>query len=412
MVGEVRTGRRITQIPVSDASWSMVHRGDGEIRIEVPLDAQDFARHEREIIGQFPGPNLWPSPETYPTSSFAVWRPGDGLRPEFMAALQPGRCFLAVLEGDTVLEAGPIWSWDYEYGGALKVNARGMWSLLEHRFVLADLADAWAEWAVTYTSLSLGTIAKRVVQLAETAPGGDLPIVYQADEAGVHERTYNGYDLATVRERVEQLMSVEGGPDVAFIPRLTADRMGIEWVMRTGTNAEPLFYQAGGDWVFDSRVPRGGVAGLSVKRDATRLAQRSYATGAGMQTALLMARATDTSLINAGFPLMETREARSSVEDASALWQVAAANQAASARPWTTWRLEVQAHPTADNGAPAGPQLGQYRPGDFVRVWVADDHPLLSLMLRAGFYRARILNVSGGLGDMVTIDLAPVMEVR
>lgn len=406
MVGEVRTGRRITQIPVSDASWSMVHRGTGEITVDVPLGAADFAALERSVMGLYPSDSLFMP--FYPTPEVGVWRPGQGLRAEFLAALEPGRCFLAVLEGDTVLEAGPIWSWDYTLGGMLKVGAKGLWSLLDHRFVIGDLTSAWAAWAVTYSGLSLGTIAKRVMQLAETVVGGDLPIVYAADEAAAtdadHTRTYKGYDLATVRERIEQLMGVENGPDIALEPRLTADRMGIEWVLRTGTEAEPMLFQAGGDHVWDSRVPRGGVSGLSVKRDATGLASRSYVTGAGMETALLMARASDSTLTDVGFPLMEIKESRSTVTEASTLTRWAEGNLTGAARPWQVWTCTVD--------ATSSPKLGAYRPGDFAKVWVPKDHPLLGWLLPEGFHRARVLNVQGGMGNQVDLTLMPVRELR
>lgn len=410
MVGEVRTGRRITQIPVASASWSMVHRGPGDVRVDIPLGASEFAELERRMTGQFPGSGIWPSPTTFPEPAFGVWRAGDGLRPEFLAALEPGRSFLAVLEGDTVLEAGPIWSWDYTMGGSLKVTASGLWSLFDHRFVVGDLANAWAQWAQTYSGLSLGTIAKRVVQLAESIEGGELPIVLPADETGVHERVYHGFDLATVRQRLDQLMGVEGGPDIAFQPRLTADRMGVEWVMRVGTNTQPMLYQPT-EHVWDSRVPRGGVSGLSVKRDASGLAQRSWVTGSGMETALLMARADDDRLLDAGYPLMEVKEARSSVADQGTLNRWARGNLSAADRPWQVWTCTVRATPTDDRtGAPIGPQLGQYRPGDFCKVWVPKDHPLLSHMLPEGFHRARVLNIEGGLGEDVNLTLMPVKE--
>jgi len=109
-----------------------------------------------------------------------------------------------------------------------------------------------------------------------THTGGDLPIVLPADETAAsdadHTRTYKGFELATVTARINELMGVINGPDIRFDPRLTADRMGIEWVMMVGTEEQPLLYQVDADHVFDSRVPRGGVSGLSVHRDAGGLA--------------------------------------------------------------------------------------------------------------------------------------------
>jgi hypothetical protein len=423
LVGEVRTGRRITQIPVSDATWSTIHRGTGTIEIDIPLDASEFKTLERTWVGGlYPGmPGLYPSDLTFPEAATPLWRPGDGLRAELLAALEPGRCFIAVLEDDLVIEAGPVWAWDYQYGSSLKVKAAGLRSIFDHRIVMGVLASAWAKWEVTYSGLSLGTIAKRLVQLAMSHTGGTLPVVLPADETAVadadHTRTYRGHEVAAVLTRLDQLMDVQNGPDIAFEPRLTADRQGIEWAMRTGTEANPMLHQSGDDWVWDTRVPRGGVSGLSVQRDASNLAQRSWITGAGQDQALLMARREPVQigaqdLRDAGFPLMEVVESRSSVEVQATADRWAAGNLAAVLRPMQTWSCQVIARPVDSSGAPAGPQLGQFRPGDWAKVWVPEDHPLLSLLLPDGFHRTRLLGISGGMAETVSLTMAPVMESR
>lgn len=410
LVGEVRTGRRIATIPVSNAAWSVAHRGTGDISVDIPLNAAEFRRLERVIHGQYPSGSLFPGPTTFPTAEAAVWRVGDGLRPEFLTAIEPARTFMAVLEGDNVLEAGPIWAHDYDYGsGILKVKASGARSIFDHRIVMAVIAGTdWAAWAVTYTGLSLGTIAKRLIELLMSHTGGNLPIVLPDDETAAadadHTRTYKGFELATVATRLDQLQGVIGGPDIAFEPRLTADRMGLEWVMRVGTEAQPLLYQVGGDHVFDTRVPRGGVSGLSVHRDAGGLASRSWATGSGMDEALLMARADDTTLVDGGFPLLEVTEARSTVEIQSTLQSWAAGNLSAAAAPWMTWSATVRAD--------MSPLLGSYRCGDFAKVWVPKAHPYLSLLLPSGYHRARIVNIAGDMGPNVNLTFAPVMESR
>lgn len=422
LVGELRTGRRITQIPVSGCSWSVQHRGTGDISIDIPLDAGEFKVLERSWVGGlYFGEGVVVSPDTFPEAATPIWKPGDGLRPEFLAAIEPARCFLAIVEDDMVIEAGPIWAWNYTHAGVLQVKAAGLRSLFDRRFVMANIASAWAQWKVEYSALSLGTIAKRLVSLAMSHTGGTLPIVFQADEGAPndadHRRTYRGSELATVLSRLDQLMDVQDGPDIAFEPRLTANRQGIEWVMRTGTEAQPMLFQPGSDWVWDSRVPRGGVSGLSVQRDASQLSQRSWIKGAGQDEALLMARREpgqigQLDLRDAGFPLMEVSESRSSVEDVATGNRWAAGNLAATLRPMQTWTCDVLARPTDTSGAYVGPQLGQWRNGDWAKVWVDEAHPLLSLLLPKGFHRARVVGFSGGMDDTVRLTLSPTMESR
>jgi len=402
LVGEVRTGRRITQIPVSGASWADQYKAAGEITVTLPLDAAEFSRIERTYVGGlYPGPGVFPSDHTFPQAATPIWRPGDGLRPELLAALEPGRCFLAVLDGDTVRQWGPIWTHDYA-NGKLQVKAGGFPSLFDHRLVMGVIAGtSWAQWQVTYSGLSLGTIAKRLVQLAMSHTGGSLPVVLPPDEAGVHERTYKGHELATVATRLEQISGVIGGPDVRFEPRLTADLMGVEAVMRVGTEANPLVHQAGGDHVWDASAVRGVVGDVSVSVDATRLAGRSWATGSGMDEALLMARADDPALTDAGFPLLEFQEAHSTVSEPGTLQDWAAGNLAATRRPWQTWKIRVLA--SSLNGA---------RAGDFARVHIPTDHRYLSLLATTGSQRARILTITGSLdSEFVDIVFAPTQGV-
>jgi len=419
MVGDVRTGRRITQIPVSDATWAQVHRGAGEVKVDIPLGAEDFAAMERELVGLWPGPDLFLP--FYPTPVTGVWRAGDGLRPEFLAALDPARCFLAALEDDAVLEGGPIWTWGYDYAtNVLTVGALGLRSIFDHRLVMGLLAD-WpdanpAAWTATYSGLSLGTQAKRLISLAMSHTGGNLPIVLPDDETTAddadHTRTYYGYNMGRLGDYLDALMGVTNGPDIALQPRLTADRMGIEWVLRTGTEADPLLHQHSGDWTWDSSVPRGGVGGISVTRDATKLAERAWVSGSGTELSLLLRSATDEGLLDRGFPLMETTDARGTVEVAATADSWAAANLRGASRPTQAWTFEVAARPQTDSGGPAGPQLGDYRPGDIARVWVPGTHPLLRLLVPEGFHRARIIRIDGDMGPMVKLTVQPAMEAR
>jgi hypothetical protein len=411
LVGEVRTGRRIATIPVSNAAWNVAHRGTGSIDVDIPLNAAEFRRLERVVSGQYPSESLFPGPTTFPTTETAVWRTGQGMRPEFLTAIEPARTFMAVLEGDNVLAAGPIWAHDYDdTTGSLKVKAASsIASIFDHRIVMDVITGtAWAAWAVTYTGLSLGTIAKRLVQLLMSHTGGNLPIVLPDDETAAtdadHTRTYKGFELATVTARINELMGVINGPDVRFDPRLTADRMGIESVMMVGTEAQPLLFQAGDDHVWDFRVPRGGVSGLSVHRDAGGLASRSWVTGSGMDTALLMSRADDTTLTDGGFPLLEITESRSTVDVQSTLDNWASGNLANAGAPWMTWSATVRGDKS--------PLLGSYRTGDFAKVWVPASHPYLSLLLPAGYHRARIVNIAGDMGPNVNLTFAPVLESR
>lgn len=378
MCGQLTTGRRLTQLPVLSAPWSVGLNAAGTIEATIKLDDERVRA-----------------------------------RKELLLALEPARSFLAVLAGDDVIEAGPIWSHSYNATKRiLTVRAGGMASIFDRRVVMKILAEGEnpATTSVTYTG-SFADIARKLLRLALSHVGGGLPIIVGVDEGGTQTRTYAGHELGLVGERLRQLTGVIGGPDIALQPRLSDDRQGIVWELRTGTALDPLLHQPGSstswgdaDWIWDSRAPRSGIRSLDITRDAGRLAYRSWATGQGMGEALLMAMADDPERLAHGYPLLESTSAHQTVETPWVLDMHATSDLISHMRPWTTWSLSARTDRT--------PRLGSYRAGDWAKIWVPDDHLYLSQYLQADFYRTRIVGFSGGLGTAVKIDLAPTMDVR
>lgn len=378
LTGELRTGRRLTQLPVTKAPWTVQLNKAGTISATLKLDD-----------------------------------PRVRERPELLLAVEPARSFLAVLAGDEVLEAGPIWSHEFDDDSkTLTVRAAGLRSIFDHRIVMRVLAAGQdpAETSLTYGG-AFADIARDLVRLAVSHPGGALPILIGDDIGGTNTRTYPGHELAAVEERLAQLTGVIGGPDIEFRPRLTEDRQGIEWEMLTGTTADPLLHQPGsststgdGDLIWDRRAPRSGITSLNVSRNANSLAYRTWASGQGTGESLLIAMDEATDMIARGYPLLESVSSHQNVSDESTLSLHATSDLISKMRPWTTWSLNVRADRT--------PKLGSYRAGDWSKVWVPRDHLYLSQYLAEGFYRTRITGFSGDLGPNVKVDMAPTMDVR
>ena len=106
----------------------------------------------------------------------------------------PGRDFVGVMVDGTLMAAGPLWADPYTTGTrTLSWHAGGLWSYFDRRLVLPVLhgrlpRDVTSQWS----GLSLRTIAKRLVQQAISHPGAGLPIDFEPDAHGDHERTYPG----------------------------------------------------------------------------------------------------------------------------------------------------------------------------------------------------------------------------
>lgn len=289
LVGDLLTGRRIQWLQVASGSWSEVLNQSGDIRCTVLLsDPDNAAKNLRE--------------------SAAV-----------------GKAFLAAIDGDLVLQAGPIWVHDWDDDNqTLTLAASGMWSYFDHRVVLPVLAgrlptdtttdtrfsriisdpDAVGYPWASDTRQSLQTIAKRLVEQAQTWTGGDVPVILPSEEAGADEWWYKGSALGIVGQRLRELTSVLGGPDIMFTPRWTTDRIGIEWVMRVGTPTQPLLYSPQRQ-KFQLGIADSSLSNLKVKTDGTLLATNGYATGGRTDGQGLMTVSVDSTLPDAGFPILE-----------------------------------------------------------------------------------------------------------
>lgn len=209
-----------------------------------------------------------------------------GVTIDLTQQLVPGRDFVGIMVGDRLLAAGPVWADPYTAKTKyVRIVAAGLWSYFDHRYVLPVLAPGQLPRDVTsrWEGLSLRTIAKRLVQQACAHPGAGLPIDYEDDILGDHEREYLGADGITVGDALRRLTDVEGGPDIAFRPYMTSDRRFVRWALATGS---PELTQAGDDWYWDVSSPTPHAVMPSLERDGRRLHSRRFQTGTTVKNEL------------------------------------------------------------------------------------------------------------------------------
>lgn len=401
ILGNLRTGRRILDLPVLTGPWDVRLNTAGSVTCTVDMNDPDVQRLDLRN-----------------TST-------------------PTQTFLGVVEGDRIMEAGPIWTRNYDRDTRrLTLGAKGMGSYFNYRLILPLLAQTLGvdQWTIpdpsdpretipnplistALSGLSLGTIAKRLIEQARSWTGGDLPIVFQPDESADRERTYLGVDFKPVMEAIEDLANVIGGPEFAFTPRFTEDMLGVEWLFRTGTEAQPLITSQSHP-VWNATRPESPVSDLSVSEDGSKLLSLGWQVGGRQDATVLVARAYDPMLVDAGFPLMEAIDgSHSSVSEQSTLdgWAAAAVRSGQRARE--VWSFTAKANPRDEDGNPAGPLLGQYQVGDFADLvmdrWhpATDDEPWEAgdpFLIEGTTTTHRIIGLSGDeMGDDIQVSLAP-----
>lgn len=377
------TGKVTSYIPPSKVSWGMRLNGAGPVQASLKVTAEEIR-------------NL-----------------------DVRMATMVLRQSLGISYNGVILECGPIWQQDYDADAEeLQLTASGLWSLFDTRKALPGNAPGAAltsaetptvkptEAVLKPTNLSLGSIARELVRVSiqdnpftrpDGSNAGALNIVLPAVASGTNVRTYNGFDLGYIGERLRQLTQVQDGPDIRFRPRFkNDDPTVVEWVLETGSTAQPLLVQSGPDWIFDASVAESGIVKLGVKRDATGMAARSWAPGNGQERNMKLAWSTDLSLVNAGFPWTEIDSASKDVEDVTILQASADRLLADSLAPWDEWSLQVRAD--------QAPRLGDFLPGDWAQIIVGPGHP----MIEPGSYRARVMAVDGDHSETVKLTVAPM----
>ena len=356
ILGDLLTGRRILDVPFVSADWSAELNGAGSVKCKV--DLRDPA--VRAL----------------------------GLR----NSATPGKAFLGAVVGDRFMEAGPVWSRKYDRSdGMLELSALGLWSYFDRRTVLPNIGDLPVIDPVTGESagyansvwygLHLGTIGKRLVEQAVTWPDGNVPVVFEADKPGTHERSYVGAELSRVGDMLSNLTEVEDGPDIAFLPEWSADRLGVRWRYVSG---DPRLASLG-DHLIDASVPVSPVDDLTVDESGSYLGARAWASGGRSAGASIIARYDDPTLTTAGFPLMERVDSSRSTVQLQATMQAHAVELARNShKPLSKWSLQVHV------GGAGEPVAEQFNVGDYVKFTVRDD-----LFIPDGKYRRRIVNMSG-----------------
>lgn len=360
-VANLRDGRRILPVPWTDISVENRRNSPESITVQVSL--------------------LDPKSEALDLENTAA----------------EGKTLLAVFDGDYCVAAGPIWEheWDEE-SNVLTLTAEGMWSLFYRRFILPQTADTMSllvqtgddagepnpATATKLVGLSWPALVRSLIVQSFGRAGGSLPLVFGDAGVGSHDHNYEGSAFKTIGSALDDLTQLDDGPEIQFVPRWTADKRGIEFLVRVGDDTSRELTSASVHR-FDFSARKKRVRKLKVKKSATEMTSEAWAIGGRQAAVALIARAASTTLTDLGYPRLESISSNhSTVELQSTLDSYAREDLALGSKPTVFWTFEADMD--------SSPRLGEYGIGDYCNVVIGKSRYLKA----RGPQRRRIAAIS------------------
>jgi len=266
------------------------------------------------------------------------------------------------------------------------IPAKGPESLFDRRVVLpypyGSLIDAAGYPVTTFdtriTGVEYGTMMKRLYQQAMSHPGGEISAVFEPDRVGTREKGWTAIDGKGVQEAVEDISQLQGGVEWSWVPRVDENDW-LSWALVTGRDSAPeIVSPFWHSWTNSGSEP--DIRKLTEKVSPEFLASSVFFTGGKDQDRVMVSHRYDSTLIDAGFPLMEVWDSsHSTVSEQPTLDGWALSRLADGQAPVTLWSFDVRAERA----------IG-LRAGDWCTVevrnhwWIPD-----------GEYSRRIVGVSG-----------------
>lgn len=313
--------------------------------------------------------------------------------------LAPWWAGVVYLWNDTPIFAGPIVSAPAESFHYVYIECRGIRQVLAKRLVVREQEnwDNLAKNVVQWKGLSLGTIAKKVVQLSLDKPGGSLPISFPyadqtaADDAD-HQRTYKGFNIQNLScdDVLTKLSEVSNGPDIMFRPRLKSDSQ-LTFDMLYGSERDPRIPQNNIP-VWDTTAARSEVTDLDIVKTGVYQTSRVFSSGAGTDAGTIVRVVTNEKPLGQGFPLLETTISYSDSENRTVVLRHAEANLAANKEALLEIQMTVRANEQNSVDTFSVGEEGQLKVKDL-------------LALKDGSHKVRILNMNGSTENNVRLSV-------
>jgi hypothetical protein len=329
-------------------------------------------------------------------------RDPDALALDLRSSSEPNKTIIfARTDSDVILAWGLIGDdgreWD-EDAKTLTLSAAGIGSSWLGSCIIAPVAALTAPLITndaegfpqvnpalntTIAGYSHGTIGKKLVEQRLAWPGSpsavfDLP----PDEIGTRSQAWLFSSMKRIGSALDDLTKQEAGPDFAFDAARDSSGLGLRYVMRHGSEANPRIGTAAGIWSLGNDSP---LIGFKATDAIAAGASAAWMTAGKQAGATLISRARNAAMIAAGYPPMDIVDtSHSDVAVQATLDRYNGVNLANGATLTRDFTFSVRGDAT--------PGLGGYRPGDTIKIDVPDGHPWL---LPGQELAIRITSISG-----------------
>ena len=341
----------------------------------------------------------------------SVYVDGPNAQVDLHTYTRPGKYSWILTYGSVIVQAGPVWSYQFtDSDRTLQVTCGGMFSLFSRRVTRNPQGSANDPIAaivnesedLAYSGLSLRGIMSRLVsdnlaQLAYDVPSIAIP----EPEAGDAVRNYPGYDLKMLADNMTDLAGVINGPEFDFAPEFTEHGTHVRWNLKIGN---PLLGDQESNLVWDYGTEGAPVGTIDVDVDGSEAPiTRVWVKGEGTERELKTGFAEDLSRAGEtpGTDFVDGDHTSVSVQQT--LEDYADKDLERLSAAVETWTCEVRI---------AGPGGVEYAPA--LDSWQLGDAPLFALAghpwLPDGAYRRRVLGYSNASASSVKLKLAETAE--
>ena len=269
----------------------------------------------------------------------------------------PARCAVYVDRSGVLVWGGIVWAREWDSGNQhLKISAREFESYFERRRISSTLS---------FSSVDQLTVVQQLIQAAQAVPYGNIGVVVPSNTSGVTiSQVYYSYELKTYFSAIADLAKNNNGFDFNIAVSYDGDKNPVK-TLELGYPRLGNTYSSTSATVPTFILPAGNIVQYNYKEDGTKATNTVYATGAGSNEGKLVATATDSTKLTAGWPLLEDSINYSTITDATLLSGLANGQVLATSYPPQT--IQVVAPPYVD------PVYGTYNMGDQARLVITDN---------------------------------------